>query len=327
MAQAKTKRGEERLYFTLGGSRKIYLGTPKHPKRQNLRQALAYLNGKIGEYEKKYDALEQMLVPDEETETFRSKFKLIVFDLDGVLYDKPWCDVSSERSAVSSWDLLFKELEIYPMHEKLKQRFEEGGFKSYMEWTEAACHALQMAGLDRNTFQRVIEQRPLMPGAEHVLRVLQKSDAKIAVVTGSFEELAIRLRKSVVPLEYGAHCAFVFDDKGALKSWKLQKTDYDDKGRFVASLGRKLGIAKEYRAYVGDDVNDIPAFQEVGLSIAFNADKPKVRLAADVVIESRNLKSILPHLQDYADAAELDELQSKLVGRRTQTADALAHTR
>ena len=53
-----------------------------------------------------------------------------------------------------------------------------------------------------------------MPGAEHVLRILHKSDAKIAVVTGSFGELASRLSKTVVPLEYDAHCAFVFDDKG-----------------------------------------------------------------------------------------------------------------
>ena len=49
-------------------------------------------------------------------------------------------------------------------------------------------------------------------------------------------------------------------------------------------------------AYIGDDVNDIAVFDKVGLSIAFNSNKLKVNQAAKVVIESRNLKSILPHL-------------------------------
>jgi 3-deoxy-D-manno-octulosonate 8-phosphate phosphatase KdsC-like HAD superfamily phosphatase len=48
--------------------------------------------------------------------------------------------------------------------------------------------------------------------------------------------------------------------------------------------------------YVGDDVNDIPVFERVGLSIAFNATKQKVIEAAKVVVKGNDLRKILPFI-------------------------------
>jgi phosphoserine phosphatase len=303
MPLSKTQReGREHLYFTLGGSKKLYLGTSQRPRTQNLGQALEYLEAKIKKYEEEKSAVQRLLP----TRKFRKKYRLIVFDLDGVVYDKPWRDVTGDKVAVSSWDVLFKELGIYPMHERLRARFESGGFKSYMEWSHAACGALQMAGLDRDTFDRVMNARSLTSGAEEVLTTLHQSEAFIAVVTGSFQALAERLKVIVPTLKCGAHCSLVFDQQGTLKKWDLKDTDYEDKKKFVLKLANDLKIPKEERAYIGDDVNDLGAFEEVGLSVAFNAHKAEVRRRASVVIDSRNLKAILPHLQADEDSVGSD---------------------
>ena len=44
-------------------------------------------------------------------------------------------------------------------------------------------------------------------------------------------------------------------------------------------------------------MNDIPIFKEVGLAIAFNPRKKEVRKAADIVINSNDLRDILPYLR------------------------------
>jgi phosphoserine phosphatase len=48
--------------------------------------------------------------------------------------------------------------------------------------------------------------------------------------------------------------------------------------------------------YVGDGINDISIFREVGLSIAFNATKEEVRKSAKVAIDKKDLREILKYL-------------------------------
>ncbi len=49
-------------------------------------------------------------------------------------------------------------------------------------------------------------------------------------------------------------------------------------------------------AVVGDSSYDIPMFKKAGLSIAFNSDENRVRKAADIVVNKKDLREILPHL-------------------------------
>jgi phosphoserine phosphatase len=51
-------------------------------------------------------------------------------------------------------------------------------------------------------------------------------------------------------------------------------------------------------AFIGDGESDIPAMQLCGLPIAFNADSDKVKKAARFVVITKNLKDIIPHLQE-----------------------------
>ena len=97
------------------------------------------------------------------------KIKLIFFDVDGVLFDVSGYCREDEKVAVSTRNILFDELGIYDEHERLKNMFLSGKFRSYMEWTDHACKILQRNGLTRELFMKVIDKRPLMKGRKKLL--------------------------------------------------------------------------------------------------------------------------------------------------------------
>lgn len=225
-----------------------------------------------------------------------SKYKLVFFDGDGVLFDTPGYEENNQRIALSSWNVVFHKLGIYDEHEKLKEKFLKHEFRSYMEWTDAAVRVLQQKGLHRNTFKEIIYSRPLMPGAFDTIWELRQKRAATAVITGSFHALAARAKR-ILSLDYAAgHCKLNFDSAGRLKSWDLVPCDFDGKVIYFKKIADIAEVAYSECAYVGDNVNDIPIFKEVGLAIAFNATKEEVRKAADVVIEKKDLREILQHL-------------------------------
>jgi phosphoserine phosphatase len=284
------------------GARRLYLGTPKKPKIERVYEAINFLHGQIRKQEEELRELESLL-PEKPLELKASQapdYKLIAFSLDGVIYQTPWHEISSslsERIAVSTWDVLFQELGIYNVHEKLAQNYAKGFFKSYREWTEAACRILKSVGLDKKTFQNIINRRPLSLGAVELFKILRDYGIKTAVITGSFEALAQRASRELGGFDYIlAHCKLIFNDDGFLEDWELNDTDYKDKAEFIRNIAKENQIPLDQCAYVGDDVNDIEAFKIVGCPIAFNCRKPKVLRAARVVIESNDLRAILPHL-------------------------------
>jgi len=60
----------------------------------------------------------------------------------------------------------------------------------------------------------------------------------------------------------------------------------DGKGRAVRELLQKLGISPEEAAFIGDDVTDLAAFEQVGLRIAVGDAVRQVQDAADWVTQA-----------------------------------------
>lgn len=225
------------------------------------------------------------------------QYKIVIFDIDGVIFEKPEIARREDNVAASSWDSLFERLDIYDLHERLKELYMRKGFRSYNEWTEAACCVLKAKGLDQKTFEEVINSRKFMAGAVETVSTLSRNDIVTSAVSGSFGALARRAKIELGIDDTLAHCDFKFDENGILKDWKLLATDYKDKVKFVKYLAQLNKVGMKECAYVGDDVNDMAVFERVGLAIAFNSYKEKVRAAADVVIEKKDLREILPHLR------------------------------
>ncbi len=142
---------------------------------------------------------------------------------------------------------------------------------------------------------KIINEKPLMVGAKETLSELKKRGYKTAVITGSFKALAEKAQ-SLIGLDYAVgHCELIFDKVGNLKDWRLVPCDFDGKVRYFKKLATKLGFSQLECAFVGDEVNDIPIFEKVGLSIAFNCHKEEVKKAADIVIDGKDLREILKY--------------------------------
>ncbi|MFQ3549214.1 MAG: HAD hydrolase family protein [Armatimonadota bacterium] len=59
------------------------------------------------------------------------------------------------------------------------------------------------------------------------------------------------------------------------------------KRKALKEISIAYGVSYEEMAYVGDDINDIPAFDTVGVSFAVNDASEEARLAADIVTSSK----------------------------------------
>lgn len=246
---------------------------------------------------------------------YRAAYQIVIFDLDGVIFKRPWNDSTDDVVAVGTWDLLFKKLDAYEDHERLKNEFKSGRFKSYNDWTEEACRVLQAKGLTKKAFYEVINSREYNDGVKDTLRTLNKSGVVVGVVTGSFYELAERVQQDIgVEVHIYAHCRLEFNEEGLLATWGKSLTDYEDKTTFLTAI-EKADMSLRNVAYVGDDVNDIPVFKKVGLAIAFNAIKEKVKKSADIVVEGIDLRRILPHLtsERIAGAPPMKTMESNLL--------------
>jgi phosphoserine phosphatase len=73
--------------------------------------------------------------------------------------------------------------------------------------------------------------------------------------------------------------------------------DLHDKARWVADWCAERGIDLSKVAAVGDSRSDVPLFGRVGFSIALNATDA-ARAAADVAVDTEDLREILPLLLD-----------------------------
>jgi phosphoserine phosphatase len=225
----------------------------------------------------------------------KNQIKMVFFDMDGVLFDVAGYTENGKKVAISTWNAVFDALGIYHEHERLKEMFIKGDFPSYIEWTDEACRVLQKNRLTKEKFMKIINERPLMKGAIETLNELKKRSYKTAVITGSFEALALRAKK-LLGLDYAiGHCRLNFDKDGNLKSWELIPCDFDGKIDYFKKIAKRAKVKFQECAFVGDEVNDIPIFKKVGLSIAFNSTKKEVKEVADIVIDKKDLREILAY--------------------------------
>ena len=74
--------------------------------------------------------------------------------------------------------------------------------------------------------------------------------------------------------------------------------DRAGKARALSDWAGQLSLSSEQTVAVGDGANDLEMMQLAGLSVAFNA-KEIVRSQADLVIDSGDLRDLLPALAHF----------------------------
>lgn len=223
-------------------------------------------------------------------------YRMVFFDMDGVLIDVDKYKEDSTKVGVSTWHTVFDTLGLLDQHRTLKERFKAGEFSSYMEWTDEACKVLKMYGLTKKVFLEIVSSQVFTRNARETIRELKRQGYKTAIITGSFNALAKRAQRELGVDDSVAHCDLEFDEGGKLKSWKLLPCDYEGKVDAFLQMAGKNGVSPSESVYVGDDVNDIPIFQRAGLSIAFNCNKQEVKNMAIAVVNGNDLSLVLENI-------------------------------
>lgn len=148
-----------------------------------------------------------------------------------------------------------------------------------------------LKGLPEEALQEVASRLPLMEGAEHLFRTLNRLGYKTAILSGGFTFFGEVLQKTL-GIDY------MFANELEIENGKLTGAvlhpivDAARKAALLQDLADREGISLQQTIAVGDGANDLAMLEVAGLGIAFHA-KPLVRETAKQSISNLGLDSLL----------------------------------
>ena len=210
---------------------------------------------------------------------------MVAYDLEGVLVDE-----------ISIWIKMSRAFGTDGEDPKLKDDYLAGRI-SYKEWSDHVVS--HWKGCDVGVVDEFVRSTRLMNGSEETVTTLRERGVKQVIITNSISRLA---------LDIGGRLGI---DGGCIKSNVLGVEDgkltggmafyhgWEDKLSSLNSFASVAGLSLDKIAVVGDGINDIEILNAGGLGIAFEPEDPRVRDAADHVIEGKDLREIVGLVERY----------------------------
>ena len=207
------------------------------------------------------------------------KLEIVVFDMDGVLADID-----------SSWQFVHRKLNV-DNSANLKQFLNHR--ISYLEFMKKDIELWGKANI--NTIKNILDEAPLMKNAKLTVAQLKKAGYKTAVISAGISILAERVQREL-EIDFVFANRIVADRDGVLTGKGVEVVNPLNKEAVLRKFAKDHHTTPQCCAVVGDTIFDVPMFRKAGFSIAFNTHDKRVRKAANVAVEGRDLKKILPHL-------------------------------
>ena len=198
---------------------------------------------------------------------------LVIFDVEGVLYDAEYLPILAEK--------LGKEKEIWEITKK--------GIQGIIDWEEGLRTRVEaLRGLDLQTCQYIANDLPIMTGAKEACRILKAAGWKLMAVSGGFTIMTDRLKQEL-GLDHVYSNELIFKD-GKLDGVKINVDS--NKAKSAKIKIEEWKESKENIVCVVDGANDIKLFDICGLGIAFRA-QDIVKDLATTTLEEKDLSKIL----------------------------------
>jgi phosphoserine phosphatase len=156
----------------------------------------------------------------------------------------------------------------------------------------------------------VAESFSLSHGAEETISRVKRLGATPIIITGGFDILADRVAY-LLGVEYVCSNRFKVKD-GCITGVIDPVVTAKGKAEKLLGLASWLGINPARCVVVGDGANDIQMMKAAGLSIAYNG-RERVRRAANVSVNGKDLRRVLPYIEEFAVKAEHELLVSQIV--------------
>ena len=208
-------------------------------------------------------------------------FELAVFDMDGVLVD-----------VESSWVWVHNHFDVNNDHSLKK--YLQGEIDDF-EFIRRDIELWRNRDdqLDKDDIKSILSDVPLMKGYNKCLRNLNKKRYKTAIISGGLKPLAEEIGSEYFDI---IKANDVEEIDGQLTGEGILEVRLNDKGSTFDELLHEFGVKPEKCVAVGNSFIDSPMLEKAGLGIAFDPADGKVKKAADVVIEEKNLCKILEYL-------------------------------
>lgn len=215
----------------------------------------------------------------------KPKVELAVFDMDGVLVDSH-----------SSWVLVHDHYGTDnedSLDAFLRGQIDDLEFirRDVARWTDVR------GPVPLSELEAVLDGAPLFPGARETMATLRGHGIRTAIVSGGLRHLAERIGREMGMDVVRANDVDV-DDNGLLTGEGTVDVPLRDKGSVVAGIQADMGIDPNATAVVGDTAVDVTMFSRARVAIAFNPRDDVIAEAADHVVRSRDLRSVLPLILD-----------------------------
>ena len=201
------------------------------------------------------------------------KHLLIIFDVEGVLYDAEYLPILAEK--------LNKEDEIWEITKK--------GIQGVINWEEGLRTRVEaLKGLDYQTCKEVADDLPIMTGAKEACKALKAAGWRLMAVSGGFTIMTDRLKEEL-GLDHVFSNELIFKD-GKLDGVKINVNA--DKAKSAKIKIEEWDEEKKNISCVVDGANDVKLFDVCGLGIAYRA-QDLVKDLATTTLEEKDLSKIL----------------------------------
>ena len=153
------------------------------------------------------------------------------------------------------------------------------------------ARVITLKGLPESVIKQTLAKITITNGAKKLIQAIHDAGGKVAAVSGGFSQLLEPLAQDLNLDYFRANQLEIIDGKltGQVTGPIIDKPA---KAQALTEWAHMLGIELARTVAVGDGANDLDMMAISGLSIGFNA-KPRVKKAADILIEKNDLSEII----------------------------------
>lgn len=215
------------------------------------------------------------------------KYKLVCFDVDGTLVD----------NVKFSWQVFHDYFQTDKVkREDARNKFMNGDI-SYLEWANHDLDMWKGKNATKDDFFRALEPLRLMNGAIEAVRELKKNNIRLAIISGSLNVVLEKLMPDYNDFFDDIFLSRIhFDEKGNIAKIEATEYDMDKKAEALRHIAEKKKIGLKECVFIGDYLNDVKVLKDAGLGIAFNCKEDRVKEAADIVVEKKDLREVLRYI-------------------------------
>ncbi len=214
----------------------------------------------------------------------KTKFKLAVFDMDGVLTQAP-----------SSWEFVHRELGVDNQNNLSLYR---NGDLTYMEFlrSDVELWIEKMGTVPSKLIIDILGKVPLRAGITETMISLRRGGIETAIISGGIYWLAERIGKIG---EFGEIHAnkIKTNGNGEIIPDGTVMVDPKRKDLILQDLQKRIGVSEEETFSVGDTLQDVALFRHSGYSIAFNPNEHSMTKNATVTLKGNDLRLVLEQIQ------------------------------